>query len=145
MWDLDSFHLCLFNFSFIYQFYSIMTTSVKSSFFHLLLKIIRFCDIMQGPLKIWTEHSTFPLQGRGTQTHYSFTGIQYVFWKKVWKNFSKHTKGEGMIKFYIYHILVENSVNSVIYFFWALLQAAKIWSSSKNAHVWVHSLKSLKF
>ena len=24
-------------------------------------------QLIQGPLKIWTEHSNFPLQGRGTQ------------------------------------------------------------------------------
>ena len=24
-----------------------------------------FLDLNQGPLKIWTEHSNFPLQGRG--------------------------------------------------------------------------------
>ena len=29
--DMDSFHLCLFDFHFIFQFYSIMTTSVKST------------------------------------------------------------------------------------------------------------------
>jgi hypothetical protein len=28
---MDSFHLCLFDFPFIYQFYSIMTTLVKST------------------------------------------------------------------------------------------------------------------
>ena len=29
--DIDSFHICLFNFPFIYQFYSIITTLVKST------------------------------------------------------------------------------------------------------------------
>ena len=41
----------------------------------------------------------------------------------------------SMIKFDIFHILAENSVISVICFFWNLLQAAKIWNSSKNTHV----------
>ena len=81
----------------------------------------------KGPLKIWTEHSNFPLQGRGyTKTPYTFT--------LMWNYFPKHIKAEGMIKFNIFHILAENSVNSVICFFWALLQASKTWNSSNNAH-----------
>ena len=34
-------------------------------------------------------------------------------------------KVEGMTQFDIFHVFAENSVNSVICFFWALLQAAK--------------------
>ena len=58
-------------------------------------------------------------------TPYSFTEIQYFFFKKVWKYFSKHIKVKDMIKFDTSHILAENSVNSVMCFFWALLRAAK--------------------
>ena len=84
---------------------------------------------MDGTLK-------FPItRYGGLENPYSFTETQYFFEKKVWKYFPKHIKAEGMIKFDIFHILAENSVNSVICFFWALLQAAKIWNSSKNAHV----------
>ena len=47
-----------------------------------------------------------------------------------------HIKAEGMIQFDIFHVFVENSVNSELLFFWALLKAAKIWNSLKNARVW---------
>ena len=45
-------------------------------------------------------------------------------------------KAEGMTQFDIFHVFVENSVNSELCFFWALLKPAKIWNLSKNAHVW---------
>ena len=92
--------------------------------------------IGQEPLKKWMEHSNFPLQGRGDTKIPIVTETPTFFLKKMWKYFPKHIKAESMIKFDIFHILAENSVNSVICFFWALLQAAKIWNSSKNAHVW---------
>ena len=41
-------------------------------------------------------------------------------------------KPEGMTQFDIFHVFVENSVNSELCFFSALLKPAKIW----NAHVW---------
>ena len=47
-----------------------------------------------------------------------------------------HIKAEGMTQFDIFHVLVENSVNSKLCFFLALLKPAKIWYLSKNAHVW---------
>ena len=47
-----------------------------------------------------------------------------------------HIKAKGMTQFDIFHISVENSVNSELYFFWTLLKPAKIWNLSKNAHVW---------
>ena len=47
-----------------------------------------------------------------------------------------HIKAEGMVQFDIFHVFVENSVNSELCFFWALLKPAKIWNLSKNAHVW---------
>ena len=72
----------------------------------------------------------------GTQNPYSFSGAQNFFWKKVWKYFSKHIKAKGMTQFSIVHILVENLVNLLTCLFWALLQATKIWNSSKNAQVW---------
>jgi hypothetical protein len=65
---------------------------------------------MQGPLKIWTEHSNFPLQGWGdTKTPIALLRTNIFF--------LKHIKAEGMIKFDIFHILAENLVNSVICFF----------------------------
>jgi hypothetical protein len=42
-----------------------------------------------------------------------------------------HIKAEGMTQFNIFHIFVENSVNSELCFFWALLKPAKIWNLSK--------------
>ena len=47
-----------------------------------------------------------------------------------------HIKAEGMTQFDIFHVFVENSVNSELCCFWSLLQPAKIWNLSKNAHVW---------
>ena len=47
-----------------------------------------------------------------------------------------HIKAEGMTQFDIFHVFVENSVNSEFCFFWALLKPVKIWNSSKNTHVW---------
>ena len=44
-------------------------------------------------------------------------------------------KAEGMTQFDIFHVFVENSVNSELCFFWALLKPAKIWNLTKNAHV----------
>ena len=48
-----------------------------------------------------------------------------------------HIKAEGMTQFDIFHVFVDNSVNSELCFFLALLKPAKIWKLSKNAHVWV--------
>jgi hypothetical protein len=45
-----------------------------------------------------------------------------------------HIKAKSMTQFDIFYTLVANSVNSELYFFWALLKAAKIWNLSKN--VW---------
>ena len=50
--------------------------------------------------------------------------------------FMMHIKAEGMTQFDIFHVFVENSVNSELSFFWALLKPAKIWNLSKNPHVW---------
>ena len=47
-----------------------------------------------------------------------------------------HIKPEGMTQIDIFHAFVENSVNSELFSLWALLKAAKIWNSWKNAHVW---------
>ena len=44
-------------------------------------------------------------------------------------------KAEDMTQFDIFHVFVENSVNSELCFFWALLKLAKIWNLSKNGHV----------
>ena len=38
-----------------------------------------FRTIMQGPLKIWTEHSNFPLQGRGDTKIPIATETQHFF------------------------------------------------------------------
>ena len=48
----------------------------------------------------------------GTQKPYSFTDIQYVV-----DSFSMHTKAEGMTQFDIFHVFVENLVNSELCFF----------------------------
>ena len=45
-----------------------------------------------------------------------------------------HMKPGGMTQFDIFHVFVENSVNSELCFFWALIKQAKIWNLSKN--VW---------
>ena len=77
---------------------------------------------MDGTLKL----------GRGdSKTPIALLRPNIFFWKKVWKYFP-----EGIIKCDFFHTHVENSVNSVICFFWALLQAAQIGNSSKNVHVW---------
>ena len=97
-----------------------------------LLSNYSCCMLIQGPLKIWIEHSNLPLQGRGdTKTPIALLRSNIFFKKKCESNFPKHIKAEGMIKFNIFHILAENSMNSVICAFWA----AKIWNSSNNSHV----------
>ena len=69
----------------------------------------QICETEQVPLKIWTEHSNLPSQGRGdSKTHTTLLGPK------------------GTIQLDIFYILAENSVNSVIRFFLALLQAAII-------------------
>ena len=52
-----------------------------------------------------------------------------------------YIKAEGMTQFDIFHVFVENSVNSEFCFFWALLKPAKIWNLSKNAHIWTAEKK----
>ena len=47
-----------------------------------------------------------------------------------------HITAEGITQFDIFHAFVENSVNSEQCFFWDILKPAKIWNSSKNAHIW---------
>ena len=47
-----------------------------------------------------------------------------------------HIKAEGMTQFDIFHVFVENSLNSELCFVRALLKPAKILNLSKNAHVW---------
>jgi hypothetical protein len=90
---------------------------------------------MDGPKDLYrygqnTQFSHYKV--RGTQNTYSFTETQYFFLKKKCENtfLSMYIKAECMKKFDIFHTHVENSVNSVICFFWALLQAAKIWNLS---------------
>jgi hypothetical protein len=72
----------------------------------------------------------------GTQNPYSFTETKDFLDFFLWKYFFMHIKPEGLTQFDIFHIFIENSVDSELLFFWALLKAAKIWNSSKNAHVW---------
>ena len=72
----------------------------------------------------------------GLKNPYIFTNIQYFLDIFSWNYFSMHIKAEGMTKFDIFPVFVENSVNSDLCFFWALLKPAKIWNLSKNAHVW---------
>ena len=42
-----------------------------------------------------------------------------------------YIKAEGMTQFDIFHVFVENSVNSEFSFFWALLKPAKMCNLSK--------------
>ena len=60
----------------------------------------------------------------------------------MWKYFPVHIKAEDIAQFNIFHILAENSVNPVLYFFWVLLQAAKIRNSSKMPMFWQLKLPS---
>ena len=48
-------------------------------------------------------------------------------------DFSIHIKTERMTQFDIFHVFIENSVNSELCFFWALLKPAKIWNLSKTS------------
>jgi hypothetical protein len=43
-----------------------------------------------------------------------------------------HIKTERMTQFDIFHVFVENSLNSELCFFYSLLKPAKIWNLSKN-------------
>ena len=72
----------------------------------------------------------------GLKNPSSFTDTQYFLDFFLWNYFPMHIKAEGITQFYIFHVFVENSVNSELCFFWALLKPAKIWNLSKNAHVW---------
>ena len=72
----------------------------------------------------------------GTQKPLYLYWCPIFSWIFLWNYFSMHIKGEGMTQFDIFHVFVENSVNSEFCFFWALLKPAKIWNLSKNAHVW---------
>ena len=47
-----------------------------------------------------------------------------------------HIKAEGMTQFDIFHVFVENSLNSELCFFWALLKPTKIWNLSQKPYVW---------
>ena len=47
-----------------------------------------------------------------------------------------HIKAEGINQFDIFYVFVENSVNSELCIFWALLKPAKILNLSTNASVW---------
>ena len=62
--------------------------------------------------------------------------IPNIFLCFLWNYFSLSIKAEGMTQFDIFHVFVENSVNSDLYFFWALLKPAKIWNLSKNEFQW---------
>ena len=55
-----------------------------------------------------------------------------LYW---WNYFNTNIKAEEMTKFDVFHVFVENSVNSDFCFFWALLKPAKIWNLPKNACV----------
>ena len=92
---------------------------------------------IQGPLNIWKEHSNCQILSRGDSKTLKALLIPNIFLIFFWLNyFSMHTKAEGMIQFDIFHVFVENSVNSELCFFWSLFKPAKIWNLSKNAHVW---------
>ena len=90
----------------------------------------------QGPLNIWTEHSNCQIHSRGDSKTLIALLIPNIFLIFLWNYFSMHIKAEGMTQFDIFHVFVENSVNSELCFFWALFKPAKIWNLFKNAHVW---------
>ena len=87
--------------------------------------------IMQRPLNIWTENSNCQIHSRGD----SKTLIALLI-PNIFLIFTDEKKAEGMTKFDIFHVFVENSVNSEFCLFWALLKPAKIWNLPKNACVW---------
>ena len=87
----------------------------------------------QWPLKKWTEHSNCKYIVGGTQN--SLTDAQY-FHDFFMKLFFYAYKSWGHDPIWYFHVFVENSVNSELCFFWALLKPAKIWNLLKNAHVW---------
>ena len=96
----------------------------------------KWTGLMQGPMNIWTEHSNCHIHSRGDSKTLIALLIPNIFLIFLWNCFSMHIKAEGMTQFDIFHVLVENSVNSELCFFWSLLKPAKIWNLSKNAHVW---------
>ena len=92
---------------------------------------------MQGPLLIWTEYSNCQIHIRGDSKTLIALLIPNIFLILfLWNYCSMHIKAKGMTQFDIFHVFVENSVNSELCCFWSLLQPAKIWNLSKNAHVW---------
>ena len=92
--------------------------------------------LSQGPLNIWTEHSNCQIHSRGNLKTLIALLIPNIFLIYIIKVFFYAYKSWGHIQFDIFHVFVENSVNSELCFFWALLKPAKIWNLSKNAHVW---------
>ena len=68
-----------------------------------------------------TQIAKYMVGGEGRlKNSYSFTDTQYFL------DFSMHIKAECMSLFDIFYVFVENSVNSELCFFGALLKPAKI-------------------
>ena len=119
----------------IFRIFNIVASFPKSSY----QNVWKFCvlTLRQGPLNIWTEHSNVQIHSRvGLKKPYSFTDTQYFLDFYWWNYFNMYLKAEGMTKFDVFHVFVENSVNSEFCFFWDLLKPAKIWNLPKNACVW---------
>ena len=96
-------------------------------------------------ISTYARTSNCQIHSRGLLLHsktlyWYFTDAKYFLELFLWNYFSMHIKAEGMTQFDIFHVFAENSVNSELCFFWALLKlplkAAKILNLSKNAHVW---------
>ena len=85
----------------------------KAAFFHNFAVTICFLT-----LTLTKDLFRYGRKEGGLKNPYIFTETQYFFEKKCENTFDpEHIKAEGMIKFDIFHTLVENSVNSVICFF----------------------------
>ena len=102
----------------------------------LLLVSDHYSILAQGPLNIWTEHSNYQIHSMGDSKTLIALLIPNIFLIFFMKLFFYAYKSWGMTQCDIFHVFVENSVNSELCFFWALLKPVKIWNLSKNAHVW---------
>ena len=64
-------------------------------------------ELNQGPLNIWTEHSNCQIHSRG-----DLKNLVALLIPNIFLIFTDEKKAEGMTKFDIFHVFVENSVNS---------------------------------
>ena len=74
-------------------------------------------SFMQGPLKIWTEHSNCQIHSRGDSKTLIALLIPNIFLIFLGNYFFMRIKADDMTQFDIFHVFVENSVNSELCFF----------------------------